>query len=502
MKKKTILSLFACCCAAFTACDMDLTSETSIATNESVQSVLDCKKYSNLFHAEWRSYIQNSYAMDAMVQSGLITATADYGNTYGAFYRWDFTITDGAFSGCWSNNYNYIANANVLLKGAQALLDGNTLSEADRASVSLYMGHAYFSRAFAYFELARHFCKNYDSSTAANDYGVPLVYEYNPSSNASTYPGRSSLAETFKLIEDDLVRAEKLVTTAGEQNSAYITIDAVKALKARVALEKEDYQGAISEATSLIKSGTYPLMTDAKEYADMWIHDNGTEAIWQFAMIKAQETGPSDLGSAFSGIIDVLPRPSYIPTTTVLNLYDQENDIRYGAYFAYDSIDAQSVSDFKLTYCKKWPGNPELYDGKPNNINKTKAFRISEMYLIAAEAYAMSGDETNASKILNELKAARIKDWSDKTYSGDALMKEIQDEYVRELFGEEPHIFNMKRWKKGLNRSTSEAQVQSYLPALGTDMVKSADDHMWVWPIPKEEIDSNPQIKGQQNEGY
>ena len=109
MKKKTILSLFVCCCAAFTACDMDLTSETSIATNESVQSVLDCQKYSNLFHAEWRSYLQNAYAMDALVQSGLITATADYGNTYGAFYRWEFTITDGAFSGCWSNNYNYIS---------------------------------------------------------------------------------------------------------------------------------------------------------------------------------------------------------------------------------------------------------------------------------------------------------------------------------------------------------------------------------------------------------
>ena len=155
-----------------------------------------------------------------------------------------------------------------------------------------------------------------------------------------------------------------------------------------------------------------------------------------------------------------------------------------------------------LTYFKKWPGNPDFYDGKSSNVNKTKAFRISEMYLIAAEAYAMSGDAANASEILNELKAARIKGWNDKAYSGDALMKEIQDEYVRELFGEDPHIFNMKRWKKGLNRSTSEAQVQSYLPALGTDMVKSADDHMWVWPIPKDEIDSNPQIKGQQNEGY
>ena len=77
-------------------------------------------------------------------------------------------------------------------------------------------------------------------------------------------------------------------------------------------------------------------------------------------------------------------------------------------------------------YCAKWPGNPDFYDGKSSNVNKTKAFRISEMYLIAAEAYAMSGDAANASEILNELKAARIKGWNDKAYSGDALMKEIQ----------------------------------------------------------------------------
>ena len=299
-----------------------------------------------------------------------------------------------------------------------------------------------------------------------------------------------------------MAKAEEYVTTAGEINSAYITADVVKALKARIALEKEDYQTAISTATALINSGTYPLMTDGDAYADMWLHDNGTEAIWQFAMVKAKETGPNALGSAFSGIIDKLPRPSYLPTNTVLNLYDKDNDIRYNAYFTYDSIDAQTVPDFMITYCKKWPGNPELYEGKSNNINKTKAFRISEMYLIAAEAYAMSGDETNASAMLNKLKTARVKGWSDKSYKGDALIKEIQDEYVRELFGEQPYFFDLKRWKKGLNRSSSEAQDISYLPALGTDMVKSADDHMWVWPIPKDEIDANPQIKGQQNAGY
>lgn len=504
MKKKSIiLSVTTCCFAAFTACDMDLASETSIPTNQSVQSVQDCGKYSNLFHAEWRGYVQNSYTMDALVQSGLITATADYGNTYGAFYRWDYTITDGAFSGCWSDNYNFIANANVLLKGAEALLADNSLSDDDRKEIRLYMGHAYFTRAYAYFELALHFCKNYDPSSAANEYGIPLVEEYNSTpSIAGTYPGRSTLEETYKQIDSDLAKAEEYVTTAGEINSAYITADVVKALKARIALEKEDYQTAISTATALVNSGTYPLMTDGDAYADMWLHDNGTEAIWQFAMVKAKETGPNALGSAFSGIIDKLPRPSYLPTNTVLNLYDKDNDIRYNAYFTYDSIDAQTVPDFMITYCKKWPGNPELYEGKSNNINKTKAFRISEMYLIAAEAYAMSGDETNASAMLNKLKTARVKGWSDKSYKGDALIKEIQDEYVRELFGEQPYLFDLKRWKKGLNRSSSEAQDISYLPALGTDMVKSADDHMWVWPIPKDEIDANPQIKGQQNAGY
>lgn len=183
-------------------------------------------------------------------------------------------------------------------------------------------------------------------------------------------------------------------------------------------------------------------------------------------------------------------------------MYDKDNDIRYNAYFTYDSIDAQSIPDFMITYCKKWPGNPELYEEKSENINKTKAFRISEMYLIAAEAYAMSGDETNASAVLNKLKTARIKGWNEKSYKGNDLIKEIQDEYVRELFGEQPYMFDLKRWKKGLNRSTSEAQDASYLPALGTDLVKAANDYMWVWPIPKEEIDANPQIKEQQNEGY
>lgn len=51
-------------------------------------------------------------------------------------------------------------------------------------------------------------------------------------------------------------------------------------------------------------------------------------------------------------------------------------------------------------------------------------------------------------------------------------MQEIQDERVRELFAEGNRLFDMKRWKIGMKRSSSDAQREDYLPALGTDIEK------------------------------
>lgn len=302
---------------------------------------------------------------------------------------------------------------------------------------------------------------------------------------------------------NDLTKAEEYVTTAGKVNSTKITADVVQVLKARVALDMEDYTTAANVAQALINKGTYTLISNPAQYKDMWLNDTGTEAIWQFYMELKNEEGPTALGNMLSGIIDKFARPSYMASKKVTDLYDTENDIRYGAYFKTDTIDAQTVPDFVGTYCNKWPGNPALYTGKPNNMNKTKAMRISEMYLLGAEAYAKAGNEGAACGLLNDLRKARISGWTDQTYSGDALMKEIQDERTRELFAEGFRFSDMKRWGIGFSRSVAEdAPVANYVATQGNDLTKDASDHMWVWPIPKDEIDANPQIKGQQNEGY
>ena len=145
-KKLFLISAIACCCS-LSSCDMDLTPETNIATDESVRNVGDCEKYSNLFHAEWRGYIQGSIAATELVQSGQVVATSDYGNTYGAYYRWDFQITDGTIQSCWSSNYNYIANANLLIQKAALLLEDPQISDADLPANQAVHGTCIFQQS-------------------------------------------------------------------------------------------------------------------------------------------------------------------------------------------------------------------------------------------------------------------------------------------------------------------------------------------------------------------
>ena len=126
---------------------------------------------------------------------------------------------------------------------------------------------------------------------------------------------------------------------------------------------------------------------------------------------------------------------------------------------------------------------------------------------IAAEAYARrgeSGDEAKACQHLNALRAKRIADYNAKSYSGDAVLDEVKKERVRELFGEGFRLTDLKRWGQGFTRS--EAQDKNIITQANSTnyelLSMPASDPRWLWPIPQAEIDANPQIKDQQNDGY
>ena len=144
---------------------------------------------------------------------------------------------------------------------------------------------------------------------------------------------------------------------------------------------------------------------------------------------------------------------------------------------------------------------------------------ISEIYLTAAEAYLMAGDETNALKYLNavrnranagalaSLSAYKRYDWTDDSYKtvgqtdGNGItinkLDVILDERMRETLGEFYRWMDLRRTK----------QLVRYNVAFNglTVANMTGDDGQikWLRPIPANEIELNTGINGNdQNPGF
>ena len=113
-----------------------------------------------------------------------------------------------------------------------------------------------------------------------------------------------------------------------------------------------------------------------------------------------------------------------------------------------------------------------------------KPLRLAEQYLIRAEANYWNGDTDKATTDLTTLSQSRLAG-SVTVSSGDAGLETISNERVKELYMEGFRLNDLKRWHKGFERTpNSYSQVEGY------DMEVSADDPLFVWPIPQHEIEA------------
>lgn len=485
---------------AATSCNLDKFPDNAIDTEHAMESVADCENFRSGLYAGMKYCFTGSYVYGPELQTDLYHAVLNFGGFGSALYTYSVLANESICRSAWFGLYSYIANANFLIEGTQKLLGNGTLGDADAAKVWQYYGEACYVRAHMYYLLTQYFCEDYEPATAGEVYGIPVVLKYAPTADATKYPARGTLAATYEQILADLGEAEKYITEPGKPNSAYITTDVVTALQARVALTMHDYNTAFNKAKSLIDDGVYPLMSDARAYAEGWVNDDLTETIWQPVM-----TDQTDVGNSFSYFINNMTgtagdeNPQFVPEDWVLRLYDRTNDIRYAAYFSERNIHMPVTG--RLTLMVKYPGNPKLYSGKSNYVNQPKVFRISEMYLIAAEAAAnRPGQEAVASYYLNELKGKRIAGWYERSWSGQALTEEIQEERVRELFGEGHRMNDIKRWHIGFARSAGQDPTLLAPGANYVSLARRADDPFFLWPIPTDEVQANPQIE--QNPAY
>ena len=515
---KKLQYLFASALVAFgvTSCDMEKYPYDSLEESTYMTTVNDFANARVGLYSYYRSLTTGGYILTPELQCDDFHAVAGFSNSYGSMYRWDFQPSEGNMESIWSAYYAHIARANYFIDSYNKALSGEKgeFTTEELEVLGAYAAEAYFTRAYDYLHLAGYFCEAYDSLTAADTWGVPLQLKYAPSSDATTYPGRASLKATYAQIMSDIAAAEELVNpslvlASGQQAINYISKDVVTALKARVALQMQDYATAVEASTSLITAGNYPLINTEADFRNMWVNDEGTEVMWRIYM------SPDELGSAtgtsFWGQYkqdSTQMQMDYVPALKLVELYG-DNDIRFPVFFAPFNLTVSTGASGWLWVFNKYPGNPNLFASisvDSHFTNMSKPFRIAEQYLIAAEAYLGLNDLGNAGAYLNQLMSNRITGFETASYSdATTLMNAIKAERHRELVGEGFRLTDLKRWGEGVKRENSY-QDQNLVLYPGaettTGLSKAADDPRMVWPIPKAEMDVNPQLKGQQNPGY
>lgn len=502
---KKIYLLIGLAVGLVSSCDMDTTPYGSIPETEALVTPEDFTAMRNGLYSGLRSSVGgNVFYTTPEVQTDEFHALIGNSNTYGDMYRWDFTPQSGNIGSAYANYQAIIARANFIIDGYNKcdFSDENSFNAEGMKAANDAKGDAFFTRAYSIFMLSQFFCADYEAGTANEpNSGVSYRTDFAPSADPATYPARKTLAETFTQVIADLDSAATYITAKGTPRDNYISADAITALRARVALAMDDYNNAATYASSLVDAGTYTLARNANDLINLWTNDGGNETILQL-VIGAPDQLVSGCGTAYQPIDH---NPDFIPTQDLLDLYSN-NDYRKSVYFNTINVVTTTGTSGTVYAFNKFPIETRLYQSMQSSASRSviepKVFRIAEMYLIAAEAYAQAGNIERAAYYLNQLESMRIRNYQAQTFnSKQEIMNEIMRERQREMLGEGTRLIDIKRWHISMIRGAAQQENLLLTPGPSTTYLsRPADADRLTWPIPQNEIDLTDRIV--QNPGY
>ena len=189
----------------FSSCSMDEAPFGKLDDKTAIQKAADLRQFRNQLYSNMRSVTSGVWLYRSDIQMDEFHGLINNGNREGVYSNGTFTSADNDLKGMWQSAYNVIAKCNSVIENAAKLSADATIADADKTDFVRYDAEAHFVRAYMYFWLAEHYCQTYtkaEPSKAAS--GLPLTTTYNPTGDIATYPSRSTLDETYQLIEDDI----------------------------------------------------------------------------------------------------------------------------------------------------------------------------------------------------------------------------------------------------------------------------------------------------------
>ncbi len=431
------------------------------------------------------SYYGRNFIVYAEAKGGEVT-TRTLGRGLSSYYDFNHSASGNSESGFWNDMYNRILQANNLIKNIKDLQAGGTEENFDNV-----LGQALTARALMYFDLVRLYGKPY--TLGKSTYGVPNVLV---PIEASANPLRASVEENYLQIIKDLTEAAPLLSKV--KRNGYINYYANKAIQARVNLSMGNYPAALSASEEIINSGLYsPYAND--EWAGSWTKQFGAESIFELAMVPNENDQATSSLSIFFRKQDYKSssaRGQYFGSNYFLARLGQDpDDVRWGVMGDDREFTTEQIH---LGASYKYSGNLNIDgDGKSTGTAvNIKVIRLSEMYLIAAEA-ALPSDKKLSARYLNQIRkrAPNLAPATETTVNIDMIL----DEKSKELFTEGQRYFDMLRLGKSITFNDDFGGVP--IPARPKTIDVTTFDKI-VLPIPQAEINANPGLKAQQNPGY
>jgi starch-binding outer membrane protein, SusD/RagB family len=387
----------------------------------------------------------------------------------------------------WYVSYKMISAANLVI----SLYERGGLTDPSAKNLQL-VGENYFIRAFAHFSMLNLFARPY-----TQDPNGPGIIIRN-SDNEPVGKARSTVKEVYDFILGDLHKASALMTPNTMRGSGYASIYAAYAMMSRVFLYMEESDSVIYYSNLVINSGRFNITTDYPNYfknapesdETIWcIIETEVDDLKKFGSIASMyySDGNSGWGEEYASDL----------YRDLLYQYPEDNRSSYVVPLLDDNgnIMTKTGTGIRIYYITKFS-----FQGGSPTLSSPVMFRISEMYLNRAEAYARKGDAANA---LNDLDAIRMNRglagalFNGSIPSGKTLLQTVLDERRLELAFEGHRTFDVYRNKMDMNRSywgyhltgLKESDVNYDQPAPVN--IISWNDPRIIYFIPENEIRIN-----------
>jgi hypothetical protein len=517
--------------------DMDLNNPSELSVDTYYQTAAQLQKSLIPAYEALIGRDQGGYCFSVLF--ALLAPGDDYDNTYKwpAMYQntYNTPASDGAVKVAWMDGYNGIFASNLAIEKISNY-QGNDLTDEAKNTM---LGQAYFLRGLYYLNL----CSMYGET-------IPL-YDHATSSTDDYYPTNAANGAIYAQIVSDFSKASDLlpvksVMNATAANIGRATKGAAMAFLAKAYLwrpilekgQKAEYSKAQDVLKKIIDSGEYKLNPNFRDnFTNVPAKENGVESIFEVQMHNGTSWMGGDVSDSWRWCNIGLPDGTggcwwnLAPNKKAYDEFENGDPRRYmtlwcpgGAYFTTSTGKTVTFEDM----LKNVTSNKDLYgtrkecpDVQINDIDddfNDPLMRYADVLLMYAECLHAAGNDAKAitdptgpkywiqqvrDRANNIVPTEQAQLWYSSSkgtipnvdelmaaaptingFKMDNIMNVIEHERCVEFMGEYYRYFDLLR-----------------LGMTDSKYLKPLQDGGWTekamyYPFPQEEINNNPNLKG------